>query len=115
MAINGQLNESQAADDEYCIERIGRYQVSNGKESLISMNLSPIKKKWLQNEGDLIWSLTAFGYLHLLDLSCYLLNLFLFFMLFSFLLVSHKMFLLLLKQSFGRFNADDLSVPDSPK
>jgi hypothetical protein len=45
MAINGQLNESQAADDEYCIERIERYQVSNGKESLISMNLSPIKKK----------------------------------------------------------------------
>lgn len=51
MAINGQLNESQAADDEYCIERIGRYQVSNGKESLISMNLSPIKKEVIAKRG----------------------------------------------------------------
>jgi hypothetical protein len=41
-----QMMESRANDpDEYCLERIDRYQASNGKESLISMNLSPIKRR----------------------------------------------------------------------
>jgi hypothetical protein len=37
--------EQPESMEEFCIERVGRYNVSTGKESLISMNLSPIKRR----------------------------------------------------------------------
>jgi len=46
MVQTDQIMDSRFNDqDEICIERVGRHQVSDGKESLLGMNMSPIKRR----------------------------------------------------------------------
>lgn len=46
LAQQGELIESRVNEhEEFCVERVGRHQLSNGKDSLLGMNLSPIKRR----------------------------------------------------------------------
>ena len=117
MVQTNQLVESNAQQDqdEYCIERIGRYQVSGGKESLISMNLSPIKRRWFGNVSQ--WSSVCFGYLHLLHRLLHFLllirrhRLSLLFLLAR----SSQVLLLLVQQLLSWLQTNYLSITDRPK
>jgi len=44
LARNDQLGEHNE-NEEYCIERVGRFNISAGKESLLGMNMSPIRRR----------------------------------------------------------------------